>query len=252
MEVPKSWVGYEQIAKDYEKGRPEYPEEAVHILVDALQLQSDKQVLDLAAGTGKLTKALEFTRAQLRAVEPVSSMRAVFHEQMPTVPILDGQAEKIPLPSESLDAVVVGTAFHWFDGEKALKEIARTLKSGGGLGLIWNIFDEEVDWVKELRLLWQAGENRNAHDQMHWQRAFSTTSDFSALHHEIFRYSFPGTTQDILDRLFSAKAFGTLSDVEKADLVKRTRELLASHPATQGSETLQIPYRVEIYWCHRL
>jgi hypothetical protein len=126
------------------------------------------------------------------------------------------------------------------------------LKPEERLGLIWNIFDEEIDWVKQLRLLWQAGENRNAHDQLHWQRAFSTTPDFSALHHETFRYSFAGTAEDILDRLFSAKAFGTLSDVEKADLVKKTRQLLASHPATRGNDTLQIPYRVEIYWCSRL
>ena len=127
---------YNYIAKNYNKGRPDYPPEATSILISALELKPNLCVLDLAAGTGKLTKALKHIGTNLCAVEPAAEMRAIFSEQFPEIPIFDGRAEAIPLQQNAVDAVVVGSAFHWFDGEKALTEIARVLKPLGRLGLI--------------------------------------------------------------------------------------------------------------------
>ena len=148
-----SLSGYHRIAKDYDKGRPDYPAQAIIFFIHALDLLIESQVLDLAAGTGKLTKALLGHDFHLKAVEPVEEMRIFFSEAFPSVPIVNGTAEHIPYPDGSFDAVVVGTAFHWFDGEKALDEIGRVLKPHGKLGLIWNIFDGPDDWVIKIRKL---------------------------------------------------------------------------------------------------
>jgi SAM-dependent methyltransferase len=108
-------------------------------------------VLDLGAGTGKLTRALLALGMEVVAVEPDDAMRAV----VPTE-ALAGTAEDIPLPDASVDAVLVGQAFHWFDAERALPEMVRVLRPGGTVGLLWNLFDDRVPWVAELCSLWGA------------------------------------------------------------------------------------------------
>jgi len=250
LESQNSWDGYNRIAGNYEKERPEYPEPAISFWTQALGLQSGKKVLDLGSGTGKLTRALEPFGLSLIAVEPVPELRMVFSEQFPLVPVLGGQAEKIPLESETLDAVVVGTAFHWFEGETSLKEIARVLKPGKSLGLIWNVFDGEVEWVKQIRALLEDEENRATHDDLKWQEVFQKTSLFTPLQAKTIRYSYPGTVQDVIDRVYSAKVMGKFSALQKAKVIKKTLEILDSYPETKGKEIFEIPYRIEIYWCH--
>ena len=115
-----------------------------------LHLGPGRRVLDLAAGTGKMTRLLAPSGVDLVAVEPVAGMRAAFEEAVPGVEILDGTAEAIPLPDASVDAVVVAQAFHWFDADKALAEIDRVLRPGGGVALVWNRRDESVPWVAEM------------------------------------------------------------------------------------------------------
>ena len=110
--------GYEVSADSYERGRPEYPSEAVQHLVGALGIREGTAVLDLGAGTGKFTKLLACSGAHLLAVEPVKAMRDKLVEKVPSATVLDGTAEAIPLKSSSLDAVVVAQAFHWFDGTR--------------------------------------------------------------------------------------------------------------------------------------
>ena len=112
-------------------------------------------MLDLAAGTGKLTRLLAEGGADVVAVEPVAAMRAVLAEAMPEITVLDGTAETIPLGPASVDAVTVAQAFHWFDAEAALAEIHRVLRRGGGLGLIWNAMDSSPEWVAVLKELVQ-------------------------------------------------------------------------------------------------
>lgn len=127
----------------YSAGRPGYPMDAVRWVVPP----DARTVLDLAAGTGKLTERLLELGVDAVAVEPLADMRALVPAAARSMP---GTAEEIPLPDASVDAVVVGQAFHWFDPPRALDEIARVLRPGGALGLFWNLDDDAVPWVAAL------------------------------------------------------------------------------------------------------
>ena len=130
-------------AEAYAYGRPSYPIEAVRWLMPG----QAGTVLDLGAGTGKLTQRLLELGLDVFAVEPLDEMRALIP---PPARSLPGTAEDIPLPDASVDAIVVGQAFHWFDRERALPEMARVLRPGGTIGLLWNLDDDRVPWVAQL------------------------------------------------------------------------------------------------------
>jgi len=134
---------FELVADLYERARPEYPPEAVAWLAEKLDLGENRTVLDLGAGTGKLTRALLRTGARVIAVEPGDAMRAELVRALPEAEALRGAAEHIPLPGASVDAITVGQAFHWFRHEEALPELYRVLRPGGRIGLLWNMRDQE-------------------------------------------------------------------------------------------------------------
>jgi SAM-dependent methyltransferase len=133
-------------AEAYERARPTYPAAAVDWLVP----EGARTVLDLGAGTGKLTRALDERGLEVVAVEPLAEMRATLAWALPDVRALEGTAEAIPLADDSVDAITVAQAWHWVDPERATAEAARVLRPGGTLGLIWNRRDERVDWVARL------------------------------------------------------------------------------------------------------
>src|SRR5712691_5505668 len=134
----------------YERGRPDYPAAAVERIVDRLGLRPGTTVLDLAAGTGKLTRLLVPSGANIVAVEPLHEMRAELERRVPRVATMNGTAEKIPLSDAYVDAVTVASAFHWFREEQALREIRRVLKPGGGIALVWNARDERDPVQREI------------------------------------------------------------------------------------------------------
>jgi SAM-dependent methyltransferase len=134
------------VADTYERARPSYPDAAVDWLLPA----EARTVLDLGAGTGKLTRSLAARGLEVVAVEPVAEMRASLAGSLPEVRVLEGTAEAIPLPDDSVDAITVAQAWHWVDPEKATLEAARVLRPGGTLGLIWNRRDERVEWMSRL------------------------------------------------------------------------------------------------------
>ena len=136
------------VAEQYERARPSYPEEAVEWLVGGA-----RTVVDLAAGTGKLTRQLVARAPDVTAVEPSREMLAQLRRAVPSAVAVEGTAEAMPLPDASADAVVVAQAFHWFDTPVALEEIARVLRRGGTLGLIWNDRDDDIPWVARLSSL---------------------------------------------------------------------------------------------------
>ena len=137
-------------AADYERARPSYPPESIDVLRTEVGVGPGVRVCDLAAGTGKLTRLLVATGADVVAVEPVSGMRDQLSEVLPEIDVLDGTAEAIPLDDDSLDVVTVAQAFHWFKFDKALAEIRRVLRPGGGLAILFNQRDEREPWVAKM------------------------------------------------------------------------------------------------------
>jgi ubiquinone/menaquinone biosynthesis C-methylase UbiE len=133
-----------------DRAGPAYPPDAIAWLVEALGIKPGRQVVDLAAGTGSLTALLAREGADIVAVEPVASMRERLSARLPGVPVLAGAAESLPLADKSVDAVVVASAFHWFDARRAMDEIARVVRPGGCLGLIWNARNRSVEWVDQV------------------------------------------------------------------------------------------------------
>ncbi len=138
---------FARVADEYDRGRPGYPPEAIAWLLGDAPLD----VLDLGAGTGKLTGALLAGGHRVLAVEPLAEMRAILASTLPGARALSGTAEALPLANASVDAVTVGSAFHWFDERLARKEIARVLRRPGVLGLLGNAFDTSPAWVARVR-----------------------------------------------------------------------------------------------------
>ncbi len=143
-------VGFETGSDAYERARPTYPEDAVAHLEATAGITPGSRVLDLAAGTGKLTRQLVADGAECVAIEPSASMREVFRRVLPEVPLAGATAESIPVASNTMDVVTVAQAFHWFDPPRALPEIRRTLRDRGWLVLIWNERDESDPVMAEL------------------------------------------------------------------------------------------------------
>src|SRR5262249_12980629 len=141
----------------YGRGRPPYPATAVDWLIRA----GAAHVLDLGAGTGKLTRQLAGRGLDVTAVEPSEGMREQLRRAVPGVPVLEGTAERIPLPGGSVDAVLVAQAWHWVDPARAVPEVARVLRPGGQLGLPWTIGDERADGVAGLGVILRQSDGAN-------------------------------------------------------------------------------------------
>lgn len=243
-------------AKNYVKGRPSYPRDAISHLRNALGIRKEKTVIDLAAGTGKLTECLLDSKAHIIAVEPMEEMRQVFKRLFPEVELLEGKAESIPLKDQSADIVLVGTAFHWFDGARALTEIARVLKSKGGLGLIWNVFDDNVDWVKQMYALRDKYAENNTparHDFQEWKKAFNRDPVlFSPLQHRTISFSYLGNVQRVIERMLSSSVIAPLPLHKHEVIVQEICRSLRISLTEAKEKELLIPYRTEIYWTFKL
>ena len=155
-------LSFGSVAGDYDRYRPAPPPQALDWLIPP----DASAVLDLAAGTGAVTRLLIGRAARVVAVEPDERMRAVLAARCPEAEVLEGRGEDIPLPDASVDAVVIASAWHWLDPERAVPEIARVLRPGGALGVIWVSRDSRVDWVAEFNgLMREAREADRAPDR---------------------------------------------------------------------------------------
>ena len=245
--------GFEHAPRPYEIGRPTYPADAIERLVAELGIEDGKRVLDLAAGTGKLTRLLIQTGAFVVAVEPVEGMRTALSKSLPEVQALAGTAEAIPLPDGSIDAVAVGQAFHWFEGDEALAEIYRVLRPGGRLGLIWNVKDESVDWIEKLGGImesYRGSAPRVASGA--WKEAFDRTTLFTPLQRARFSFVHEADFAAVVARVTSVSFIASLPPAEFARVVDQVRTLLGTHPETKGRTTFELPYRTGVYWCERI
>jgi len=200
-------------------------------------------VLDLAAGTGKLSRSLLAAGVRPIAVEPSQDMLGRLRSGLPEVRALVGSAEDIPLPDDSVDAVMVGQAFHWFDKDRAFPEIARVLRPGGVLGLLWNVRDDSVDWVRavtdtgagsgDLVSHMTAGEDERMLTETGMFEPAETTSVPNPERYDADR---------LVDWAASTSTVAILEPQRRAEVLQAIREIATTHPDLAGRDTFDVPY----------
>ena len=249
----KAAIGFDRAGDSYERGRPEYPHDAVEFLVRRLEINTSSTVIDLGAGTGKFTKLLIPTGASIIAIEPVAGMRTKFQSLHSSLKVLGGTAEEIPCENQSVDAVVVAQAFHWFNGHLALKEIHRILKPKGKLGLIWNARDESLAWVAELTKIIDPHEGgAPRYKSQNWKKAFAEPNLFSPLQLSQFSYTQEGSVETIVDRIASISFISALPEADRVRVLNQVRKLVETHPETKEQSQIRLPYRTDVYWCEKI
>ncbi len=230
------------MAGDYDRVRPGPPEEALDWLVP----QNCAIAVDIAAGTGLFTRALRRRAAHVIAVEPDDRMRAVLASRSPDVRAVAGRGEAIPVPDASADGVFVSSAWHWLDPGRAVPEIARVLRDGGRLGVIWTSRDRRVDWVAELDLLRRphavqpAGEARS-----HLRRRHEVTlpggAPFENMASASFAFARTMTVDDAVDWLATYSGLITAPAGDRAAALARAREALLRQAGEDG--VIEVPMR---------
>jgi len=226
-------------AAAYERVRPDWPRAAVERAAELLGLEPDADVVDLAAGTGKLTRLLARRFRRVLAVEPDDRMRALLE-----VEACPGTAERMPLPADSADAVFVGDAFHWFDAPAALAEIARVLRPRGGLVLLWNdwwqteppISEEAVEVLREP---YERSGRAFRADPYTWREAFDG-SPFEPAREERLAHEVVVPAEDLAALYCSTSSIASLDDAERSALRRR----LLAHLSGE----YRLPIEIELVW----
>jgi SAM-dependent methyltransferase len=236
---PVAAAGFGSAADLYERARPSYPEESVAWMAARTGLGPGQTVVDVGAGTGKLTRLLPATGARVVAVEPIAEMRA----KLDGLEALDGTAEELPLPDGVADVVTVAQAMHWFDLDRALPELHRVLRPGGRLALFWNSRDLEDGLQRGVEdLLLPLRGSVTAQLEGAWREPLRRSPLFGPAEERTFRYEQLFTTDDLCDRVSSTSYVATLSPVERDALLVHVRAL------THGlHEPFPFPYKTEVY-----
>jgi SAM-dependent methyltransferase len=228
-------------AAAYERGRPPYPPEAIDWLLPA----GASRVLDLGAGTGKLTRQLAGRGLDVIAVEPSAGMRDQLARAVPRVPVHAGSAEEIPLPDGSVDAVLVAQAWHWVDPSRAVPEVARVLVPGGRLGLVWTMRDEREEWVAELgRVLHDPGDARR-------ENQADLGSPFGPVERRGVEWKHRLSRDELIDLAASRSYVITMPDEQRAAVLAEVQRLAATLPGLAGSGELVLPYVTECFRADR-
>ena len=248
MAIHPSAQGFRAAADDYERARPGYPEEARRWLSERLDLRPGRKVVDLAAGTGKLTRLLVATGATVVAVEPVAEMRLRLAAALPHVELLDGVAERIPLDDTSVDAAAVGQAFHWFDGDRALPEIHRIVRRHGRLAVVYNrrplghpIHEAIEAIIGPLR------SQTPAHRSGEWRAAFERTPFWASVEEVELANVQLLDCDGVVARVASISFIAALASDRRADVLAQVRTLVKGHP-----EPIELPYICELFIWQRL
>jgi SAM-dependent methyltransferase len=242
--VSRAWDS--PAAELYERVRPSYPQSAIAFILEELGIDESSELLDLAAGTGKLTRALLHTGARVTAIEPLDGMRSVLARELPEVTAMAGSAEQIPLEDASVDAVFVGQAFHWFDADAAPPEIARVLRPGGGLVPIWNTREERASWVAEVRKLVERYKREAPfHESQEWRKGIERSGLFGPIEERMFEQ-----VQE-LSRPEAIEVFASRSYVAALPQAEREQVLEQIAAVVPDEERISIPYTTEVYWTRR-
>jgi ubiquinone/menaquinone biosynthesis C-methylase UbiE len=217
--------------------------------VSRLGLSPDASVLDLGAGTGRLTRPLVKRFARVVAVEPDPDMRARLATAATGAEVAGGSAEAIPLGDGSVDAVFVGTAFHWFDAGPALQEIARVLVPNGGLGLIASRWVRSSSiWGREIdQLLRRHGSDPSAG----WRDRYARNQLFEPLQEAVLDTEQEHDRDSAIARVASISFIAALPERDRLTLLEEVRDILDRHTATSEGGVIRLPHRIEICWTNK-
>jgi SAM-dependent methyltransferase len=228
---PRRALSFGAAAAEYDAARPSYPAEAVRWALPA----DAHRVLDLGAGTGKLTRVVLELGLEAVAVEPDDAMRALIPAESHA-----GTAENIPLPDASVDAIVVGQAFHWFDATRALPEMVRVLRPGGTIGMFWNMYDDAVPWVAEFCKVWRPESMRSlaqvSNDPPYDGPAFGLT----VAERRFFSHEQPASRELLATQLRSISQFILLPPDER-------EAQIASAVATAPDGSFALPHVTDVW-----
>jgi SAM-dependent methyltransferase len=236
---------FARVADEYERGRPGYPPEAIAWLLGPEPLH----VVDLGAGTGKLTAALLAAGHHVTAVEPLAEMRTILAASLPDARILDATAEDTGLPDSTADAVVAGAAFHWFDLDRVWPEIARILRAPGVLGLLGNRFDRSVHWVGSLGAA--LGQSRLGRPG-HWPTEDDLRGRFDDVQERELDHSEPVDRARLLDLAQSYSSVAASEEAQRSALLREVSALWDTEPELRGRDTAALPWRTRVRRCRGL
>ncbi|KAJ4022748.1 hypothetical protein NW766_001795 [Fusarium irregulare] len=238
------------VPSQYDKYRPSYPDQVVEYLIGSLEIPHGACILELGAGTGKLTELLSSHELDFRiiAVEPHDDMRAFLRDKhLRNVSVIDGLAENIPLSDEAVNCVLVAQAFHWFANETSLREIHRVLRPDGGLGMVWNIEDynspwslrPQTDWESQLReLIWSLDDGQPRFKSEAWQGI-----ECLRLHQVI-------DVADLESRIFTYCMLQNASDDQRKKHRKRVRRIL-QEAGNAGDDQIEMRTSVIAAWTRK-
>ncbi len=225
-------------ADAYDRFRPGPPSETVQWLLPV----RCGSALDLGAGTGALTRRLVERATRVVAIEPDPRMLAVLAARSPEVAAVRGRAEELPIAGSVLDAVVVSSAWHWMDPDSTLSEIARVLRPGGVVGVVWNGPDRTVDWVGVLLDDRDAATTGEEHRHRH-RFELSPAAPFGDLDACTITWSLPMTQDEMVGLVGTYSSVITLPTEARAEVVARARERLAGSPVVGDRAAVQLPMR---------
>jgi ubiquinone/menaquinone biosynthesis C-methylase UbiE len=233
------------VANDYERSRPGYPDEAIGWISCA-----PAAILDVAAGTGKLTTQLRDLGNEVIGLDPSIEMLSQLRRQRPDIGVTVAQAEALPFEAESFDVLTVAQAFHWFDQPVALAEFARVLRPSGLLAILWNFRDETVDWVAELsRLIGSEGAEKEKDPSY---EPFASSLRFGASMHRTFSLN-QALDPDLLVGLVQSRSYvATLPEADRLGVLEGVRRLCREHPALAGGSEFSMPYRTEVFLAKKI
>jgi SAM-dependent methyltransferase len=244
--------GFDAAALLYERSRPEYPPEAVDLLVRLLALRSGRSLLDLGAGTGKLARLAAARGATVFALEPAAAM--IRQAVGPGIAGVRALAEALPIAPHSVDAVCAASAFHWFDGRRALAEVHRALRRGGRLALLWNLRDDDVPWVAALSAIVNRQEGDwPRHRTGAWRVAFDASRDlFRPVEEAHFRHVHHLPPDAVVERIASVSFVAAMDPPARAAVLDEVRALLVADPGTAGKDELALAYRTALFVWERI
>ena len=226
-----------EVADAYERARPGYPEESVRWLAG----ETPSDVVDLGAGTGKLTRSLVALGHRVTAVEPLAGMREHLLASAPAATVLEGSAEAIPLLEASADVVVSAQAFHWFDHAVALPEIARVVRPGGRLALVWNTRDDREPWVAKLSGAVIGRETIEDRDVL---EPLAASGLFGPVERSTFSFVQRLDRDGLLDLVLSRSYCATQTAAERVPVLQQVGLIFDEH-AEAG--TIELPYLTECF-----